>query len=71
MTARYTHKGEFQGIAPTNKAVTVSKFDFFRFAGGKCIAHWDSVDRLGLLQQLGVVPQVPRWSATPGYEGFR
>lgn len=71
MTARYTHKGEFMGIAPTNKAVTVSKFDFFRMAGGKCVAHWDSVDRLGLLQQLGVLPALPRWTATAGYEGFR
>ena len=71
MTARYTHKGEYMGIAPTNRAVTVTKFDWFRFSGGKCIAHWDSVDRLGLLQQLGVVPQIPRWTATPGYEGFR
>ena len=71
MTARYTHKGDYQGIKATNKAVTVSKFDIFRFAGGKCVAHWDSVDRLGLLQQLGAVPDLPRWSATPGYEGFR
>lgn len=71
MTARYTHKGEFMGIAPTNRAVTVIKFDWFRFAGGKCVAHWDAADRLGLLQQLGVVPQIPRWTATPGYEGFR
>jgi predicted ester cyclase len=71
MTARYTHKGEYMGIAPTNRAVTVTKFDWFRFAGGKCVAHWDSVDRLGLLQQLGAVPQIPRWTATPGYEGFR
>lgn len=71
MTARYTHKGEFMGIAPTNRAVTVTKFDWFRFSGNKCVAHWDSVDRLGLLQQLGVVPQIPKWTATPGYEGFR
>lgn len=71
MTARYTHKGEFMGLKATNKAVTVAKFDIFRFAGGKCIEHWDSVDRLGLLQQLGVVPKIPRWTATPGYEDFR
>jgi predicted ester cyclase len=71
MTARYTHKGEFMGIAPTNRPVTVVKFDWFRFSGNKCVAHWDSADRLGLLQQLGVVPQIPRWTATPGYEGFR
>ena len=71
MTARYTHKGEFMGIAPTNRAVTVTKFDWFKFSGNKCVAHWDSVDRLGLLQQLGVVPAIPKWSATPGYEGFR
>lgn len=71
MTARYTHKGEFMGIEPTNNAVVITKFDIFRFSGGRIVEHWDSVDRLGLLNQLGVLPKIPRWSATPGSEGFR
>lgn len=71
MTARYVHKGEFMGVAPTGKAVEIQKMDIFRFAGGKCVEHWDVVDRLGLLQQLGALPKLPRWSTTPGYEQIR
>jgi predicted ester cyclase len=71
MTARYTHKGEFMGVAPTGKAVTLLKMDFMRLVNGKIIEHWDAADRLGLLQQLGVVPRLPTWQASPGYEGFR
>jgi predicted ester cyclase len=71
MTCRYTHKGEFMGIAPTGKAVVVTKMDIFRVVNGKVVEHWDAVDRLGLLQQLGVVPKIPQWTASPTSEGFR
>ncbi len=71
MTGRYTHKGEFLGIPPTGKAIHLLKMDIFRFVNGRCVEHWDAADRLGLLQQLGVVPKLPRWNDLPGYEGFR
>jgi len=71
MTGRYTHKGEFLGIPPTGKAIALLKMDIFRFVNGRCVEHWDAADRLGLLQQLGVVPKLPRWNYLPGYEGFR
>lgn len=71
MTGRYTHKGEFLGIPPTGKAISLLKMDVFRFVNGRCVEHWDAADRLGLLQQLGVVPRLPRWNYLPGYEGFR
>jgi steroid delta-isomerase-like uncharacterized protein len=57
---RGTHKGEFRGptgsIPPTGKQVTVTSIDIFRIADGKFIERWPERDRLGLLQQLGVVP---------------
>lgn len=71
MTCRYTHKGEYLGVPPTGKAVQLLKMDVFRFVNGKCFEHWDSADRLGLLQQLGVIPKLPKWNNLPGYEGFR
>jgi steroid delta-isomerase-like uncharacterized protein len=71
MTCRYTHKGTFMGVAPTGKAVVLMKMDVMRFVNGKIVEHWDAADRLGLLQQLGVVPKLPMWEASPGYEGFR
>jgi predicted ester cyclase len=51
-----THKGEFMGIAPTGKQVTVGMIEILRIAGGKLVEHWNIVDRLGMMQQLGVVP---------------
>ena len=71
MTVRMTHKGEFMGIAATGKAASMQKIDIFRCRGGTTVEHWDAVDRLGLLQQLGVVPKIQRWQASPGYDGFR
>jgi steroid delta-isomerase-like uncharacterized protein len=55
-TARATHTGEFQGIAPTGKQGQVTGIDVDRFAGGRVVECWSSMDELGLLQQLGVVP---------------
>lgn len=55
-TARATHRGEFMGIAPTGKEVTVTGIEIVRIAGGKMVEHWEQVDQLGLMQQLGVIP---------------
>jgi predicted ester cyclase len=68
LTGRYVHQGEFMGVAGTGKAVTVSKMDFFRLQSGMVTEHWDVIDRLGLLQQIGVVPNLPRWTPSTGYE---
>ena len=51
-----THKGEFMGIAPTGKQITIGVIEIVRIAGGKMVEHWNVVDNLGMMQQLGVVP---------------
>jgi steroid delta-isomerase-like uncharacterized protein len=56
-TVRGTHRGEFQGIAPTNKQVTLPIIEMFRVAGGQLVEAWDSFDRLDLMQQLGAIPE--------------
>ena len=53
---RGTHRGTFQGIPPTGKAVTVSAIVQFRLVGNKVAETWLNADFLGMLQQLGVVP---------------
>ncbi|GIK43546.1 MAG: hypothetical protein BroJett011_73790 [Chloroflexota bacterium] len=57
VTARGTHLGEFRGIPPTGKPITVTGITIDRIAGGKLVESWASWDFLGLLQQLGVVPK--------------
>ena len=55
-TMRGTHRGEFMGIAPTNKQVTVSGMDMVRIANGKAVEVWHIDDALGMMQQLGAIP---------------
>ncbi len=59
-TARGTHKGELMGIAPTDKQVTVTGISISRFVSGKIEEGWLSWDRMDLMQQLGVAPQMAK-----------
>ena len=51
-----TQTGNFQGIPPTGKVVTVGGMAIWRIAGGKIAEHWVQFDVLGMMQQLGVIP---------------
>jgi steroid delta-isomerase-like uncharacterized protein len=62
-TFRATHQGEFMGVPATGKAVTLTGIYISRFAGGKVVEDWSSSDQLGLLQQLGVIPQMAQGRA--------
>jgi len=55
-TYRGTHLGEFQGIPPTGRQVTLTGISIWRFEEGKIVESWHELDTLGLMQQLGVVP---------------
>ena len=55
-TASSTHKGEFMGIAPTGKRVTITGIQICRIVDGKVVEDWTEYDMLGMMQQLGVVP---------------
>lgn len=50
-----THQGEFAGIPPTGKAVTINLTDIVRIANGQIAEHWVVIDQLGLMQQLGMI----------------
>lgn len=51
-----THTGNFFGLAPTGKQVTVSQFQIERIENGKIVEHWRQTDDLGLMRQLGLLP---------------
>lgn len=44
VTMRGTHRGEFQGIAPTGKRVEVKAIDMFRISDGRIVEHWGHAD---------------------------
>ena len=54
-TARATHRGPLWGIPATGQAVTVPGIFIDRVTDGRIVEEWASWDRLGLLQQLGVI----------------
>ena len=65
VVARWTFTGTHQAdlnhplmghIARTGKQITVMGMDIYRIAGGQIAEGWEIMDRLALLQQLGVSP---------------
>jgi steroid delta-isomerase-like uncharacterized protein len=56
-TAVGTHRGELMGIPPTDRQVTVTISELFRLADGKIAEQWVVMDTLGMLQQLGAIPE--------------
>ena len=51
-----THRGDFAGIPPTGKQVSIQVFDLVRVIDGKMTEHWGLSDQFSLLQQLGAIP---------------
>ena len=51
-----THRGDFQGIAPTGKSIEVRGLQIGRFENGQIVERWGSSDQLGILQQIGAAP---------------
>ena len=50
-----THVGSFMGVAPSGQPITFGVIDILRVENGKIVEHWAIQDRLGLMQQLGLM----------------
>ena len=50
-----THRGPFAGIPATGRPVTITAMHLHRVADGKLTDHWEEIDVLRLLRQLGVL----------------
>lgn len=53
------HTGAFMGIPPTDREIALRSVHIIRYRDGREAETWALSDRLGLLQQLGVVPKGP------------
>jgi predicted ester cyclase len=53
-----THKGDINDIAPTGKRIHITGVSITRFSHDKMVEGFVNWDALGLMRQLGVVPQL-------------
>lgn len=51
-----THRGDFFGIPPTGKTISVRALNFYQFADGQIVRELGQPDLLGILQQIGAAP---------------
>ena len=55
-----THRGDFIGVPPSGKSVSIQVIDIMRFDdSGLVCEHWGVADMLSLMQQIGAVPDGP------------
>jgi steroid delta-isomerase-like uncharacterized protein len=53
-TANGTHKGQFLGMAPTNKKASVTGTSIFRIEGSKIAEQWANWNLMSMMEQLGL-----------------
>jgi steroid delta-isomerase-like uncharacterized protein len=53
--ARGTHRGPFAGVPATGRPVTITAIHLHRVAGGRLAEHWEAINLLPLLRQLGAI----------------
>jgi len=66
-TARATHTGAFRDIPPTGKQLSYAGICIYRVEGGKIAEEVYLGDRLGLWQQLGLVPTSRKLASEIGH----
>ena len=57
LTSSATQSGEFMGMPATGKRYEIGEIHWFRIADGKIAEHWHQADFLGMLRQLGAMPE--------------
>jgi steroid delta-isomerase-like uncharacterized protein len=56
VTAHAKHTGDFMGLPANGKEYTISETHIFHVRDGKVAEHWRDADMLGMMQQLGALP---------------
>jgi steroid delta-isomerase-like uncharacterized protein len=55
-TGRGTHEGELMDVEPTGTEVEVARMSINRVRDGEIVETWEVYDALGMLRQVGAVP---------------
>jgi steroid delta-isomerase-like uncharacterized protein len=51
------HVGELMGVPATGKDITLPALNMYRFEDGRIAEQWIQFDSMGLMAQLGALPQ--------------
>ncbi len=65
MTWEATHTGQFGTIPPSGKRIKVTSIGIDRVVNGKITEGWGELDMLGMLQQMGAIPNPNAPAPTP------
>jgi steroid delta-isomerase-like uncharacterized protein len=60
LTMNGTHTGPLMGMPPTGRKVRQAHMHFVRFLDGKAIEHWGVRDDMGMMRQMGLMPEPGR-----------
>lgn len=52
-----THTGDLFGIPATGTRIQQQVMTMLRFADGRCVERWSVADMLGVMAQIGALPQ--------------
>ena len=53
-----THTGQGLGVPPTGRRVSIQWIIILRMVDGQIVEAWNSYDQLGLLRQIGALPDL-------------
>jgi predicted ester cyclase len=59
-TSHATHRGEYMGIPPTGREVEFTGISVYRIERNRITESWTVEDELGLMRQIGTVPEPGR-----------
>lgn len=59
-TARGSHRGDFMGVPASGKPFEISGISILLMEGGKVAGDWTQWDALGLMTQIGAIPEPAR-----------
>jgi steroid delta-isomerase-like uncharacterized protein len=52
-----THKGEFNGIPPSGKKISLDEMAFLTIVDGRITEGWITSDTMSFMQQIGAIPR--------------
>lgn len=55
-----TNKGEFQGMPASGKKMKIQAMILQRIEDDKIVEEWDEYDAVGMLQQIGAIPEMEK-----------